>query len=313
MLRQSLSRLTQLTGFLWLLCCAGLVHAGGVVVVSSERSASYVAAAEVIASQLLTAGPGAISQLQASELAAPEAESLADARVVITLGAEAFKQVLARRSRVPVVAALIPRSSFERIMAGDGARSASGVVVLYLDQPFGRQLDLARLAIPEAKTVGVVWGPESVQQRARLTAALQSRGMQERSGELVSNGVLAQSLTAALEGADVLLAVADPQVYSSLTIANILLATYRSRVPVLGFSPAYVRAGALVSLHSTPAQIGMQAAALARSVLQGPMPAASQYPADFTVEVNTYVARSLGLALDAGALTQKLRQLESKP
>jgi ABC-type uncharacterized transport system substrate-binding protein len=82
---------------------------------------------------------------------------------------------------------------------------------------------------------------------------------------------------------------------------------------VLGFSPAYVRAGALVSLHSTPAQVGIQAASLARSVLNGQSPAPSQYPADFTVEVNTHVARSLGLELDAAALTKQLRQLERKP
>jgi ABC-type uncharacterized transport system substrate-binding protein len=312
-LRLSLSQLKQLAGFLWVLCCAGLVHAESVVVVSSERSASYAAAVDAVSSELMIDGNRTLTQLHASEFAAVDVEQLRDARVVIALGTEALKQVLARGLRVPVVAALIPRSGFERMMAADGRRNASEVTVLYLDQPFGRQLDLARLAISGVKNVGVLWGQESVQQRARLTAALQSRGMQERSGEVVDTGAVAQGLKAALDDADVLLAVPDPQVFNSASISSILMATYRARIPVLGFSPAYVRAGALLSIYSTPKQVGTQAASLARSVLNGPSAASSHYPADFTIEVNAHVARSLGLELDAAVLTRKLRQLERKP
>jgi ABC-type uncharacterized transport system substrate-binding protein len=107
--------------------------------------------------------------------------------------------------------------------------------------------------------------------------------------------------------------VADPQVYNSGSIANVLLATYRARVPVLAFSPSYVRAGALLSLHSTPVQIGTQAGSMARSLLQGSASPAAVYPADFTVTVNEHVARSLGLTLDAPTLSDRLRRLEKRP
>jgi hypothetical protein len=59
---------------------------------------------------------------------------------------------------------------------------------------------------------------------------------------------------------DALLAVPDPLVFNSQTAANILAAAYRRRIPLIGFSPAYTRAGALVSLYSTPDQIGFAAA-----------------------------------------------------
>ena len=296
-------------------CWASFAQAAGVVIVFSERSASYVAAADALVAALELEGQSRaeVSQRIASELDGLGATEAGASKLFIALGTDALKRVLARDLRVPVLAALIPRSGFERVMKEVGGRASSPVTVLYLDQPFGRQLDLLRIAIPGAKRVGVLWGGESVLQQPALQSALQARGMQELSGPVVIGGVPSASLNAALEEADVLLAVADPQVYSSGTIANILLATYRARVPMLAFSPAYVRAGALLSLHSTPTQIGVQAGSIARSLLQGSSLPGALYPVDFTVTVNEHVARSLGLTLDALSLSDKLRRVEKRP
>jgi putative ABC transport system substrate-binding protein len=296
-------------------CWASFVQAASVVIVSSERSASYVAAADALVDSLERAGqPRAeVSQRIASELGGLGAAEAGASKLFIALGTDALKQLLARDLRVPVLAVLIPRSGFERVMKEVGGRTPYPVTVLYLDHPLGRQLDLLRIAIPGAKRVGVLWGGESVLQQPALQSALRARDMQELTGPVVVGGVPNASLNAALDDADALLAVADPQVYSSGTIANILLATYRARVPMLAFSPAYVRAGALLSLHSTPTQIGVQAGSIARSLLQGSALPSALYPVDFTVTVNEHVARSLGLTLDALSLTDKLRRVETRP
>lgn len=296
-------------------CFAAFAHAAGVVIVSSERSASYAAAADALVAELEREGqPRAeVSRRISSELGAMGTADATATKLFIALGTDALKQLLARDLRAPVLVALIPRSGFERVMKEVGGRTPYPVTVLYLDHPLGRQLDLLRIAIPGSKRVGVLWGGESVLQQPALQTALRARDMQELSGPVVSGGVPNVSLHAALDDADVLLAVADPQVYNSGTIANILLATYRARIPMLAFSPAYVRAGALLSLHSTPAQIGTQAGAMARSLLQGSALPSALYPVDFTVTVNEHVARSLGLTLDALSLTDKLRRLEKRP
>jgi len=304
-----------LTCFLCAWCCAAFVHAAGVVIVSSERSASYAAAADALVAELEREGQprNEVSQRTAAELGGLVGADTAGTKLFIALGTDALRQLLARDLRAPVLAALIPRAGFERVMKESGARTTYPVTVLYLDQPFGRQLDLLRIAIPGVKRVGVLWGGESVQQQPALQAALRAREMQELSGPVVSPGVPNASLNAALDDVDVLLAVADPQVYNSASIANILLATYRARVPMLAFSPAYVKAGALLSLHSTPIQIGTQAGSVARSLLQGSAVPAALYPVDFTVTVNEYVARSMGLTLDAPSLSDRLRRLEKRP
>ncbi|MEK9804380.1 MAG: ABC transporter substrate binding protein, partial [Curvibacter sp.] len=113
-----------------------------------------------------------------------------------------------------------------------------------------------------------------------------------------------------LEESDVLLALADPQIYNSNSIQNILLTSFRAQVPMLAFSPSYVRAGALMAVHSTPRQIGQQAGVLVRGVLQGQPLGPPQFPLQFEVSVNEHVARSLGLRLEAGSLAERLRRLE---
>jgi ABC-type uncharacterized transport system substrate-binding protein len=69
-------------------------------------------------------------------------------------------------------------------------------------------------------------------------------------------------------------------------------------------------------VHSTATQAGVQVAAMVGHFLQtGNLPA-NQYPTDFTITTNEYVARSLGLNLDAKALSDrlhKLDRLEKKP
>lgn len=289
-------------------------QASGIVIVSSEASASYVETAEALMVTLERLGVARadIAHNAVHELGGPFTGPNAP-RLVITLGAEALRQVLARDARVPVIAALIPRSGFERVVKDSAGRGATHVTALYLDQPFGRQLELVRLVVPSVKRVGVLWGPGSQAQQTALVAALHTRGLQEVGGYVVGGGSLFAGLKDALDDVDVLLAVADPAVYNSSTVAHILLATYRARVPVLAFSPAYVKAGALVSLHTTPVQIGGQAAAMARQMLQSAVLPAPQYPVEFSVTVNAHVARSLELKVDALVLTERLRKLEGRP
>jgi ABC-type uncharacterized transport system substrate-binding protein len=117
-----------------------------------------------------------------------------------------------------------------------------------------------------------------------------------------------------LDDSDVLLALADPQVYNSNSLQNILLTAFREKVPMLAFSPAYVRAGALLALYVTPVQAGVQAAGLVLEVLHDrPLPATAVESSDFDVAVNEHVARALNLSLDGKALRLELRRLEHLP
>lgn len=299
----------------WCLLSAGLLaHAQRIYVVASEATPSFQAAVDAFSLELIRLGVARQEWQQMALSEVPRLDAVADeGKLVVTFGSEAFRQVEARSPRAGILAALIPRVGFERVLAQIGRKPGPGHTALYLDQPFARQLDLLRLAMPTAKEVGVMWGPESISQQAMLLASAKNHGLALRESTLTAGVSLVSALRAASSDVDALLAVPDGQVYNPATATDILLTTYRARVPVIVFSPSYVKAGAMMSLHTAPDQVGIQAANMVQNFLQTNTVLQSQYPSDFTITVNEYVARSLGMSLDAKHLTAQLHQAEKRP
>lgn len=281
-----------------------------VVIVSSERSASYAETAEALVDELERGGLARREVLQLTAAELPAAGPLAP-RLFVALGTEAASLLAKEERRAPILCTLLPRISFDRIVRETGRRPSPQFSALCLDQPFTRQLDLIRLALPQVRRIGVLWGPESQVQMTALQLAAHARGLELVSARVGPDAPLFPSLKRVLEEAGLLLAVADPTLYNVSSLKNILLASFRARLPMVAFSPAYVRAGALLAVHTTPSQMGRQAALMVRKVLAGKaLPATPQYPQDFSISVNEHVARSLGLALEPGSLNDSLRELE---
>ena len=308
-----LARLRILIPTGWLLCLVGAAaHAAtAIVIVSSERSPAFSEAAESLISALERNGVSRYDMLQQT---LPEFQSAARAipKLFVALGTEASLVLAKTELQTPVLSALLPRSSFERVLLESKRRPSGQFSAIFLDQPLSRQLDLIRLTLPAAKHLGVLWGPDSRHQASALKAMAKTRGLEVVEDSVTGSEWLFPSLKRVLEDSDVLLGLPDPMVLNSNSIQNILLASFRAKVPMVGFSPAYVRAGALFALFASPLQIGHQAATLANAVLQGKgLPPEPVYPHDFTVSVNEHVARSFGLSLDAAGLTTRLRNLEA--
>lgn len=308
-------RLRSLFFTLWLLITVGAgAHAAVVVViVSSERSPAYVEAAEALVNELERGGlpRDDMLELTASELAGT---GHLTPKLFVALGAEAASALAKTGSRIPVLSTLLPRRSFERVLLENGRKPSPQFSALFLNQPLSRQLDLIRLALPQTRRLGVLWGSESQGQAAALKALAQARGLEVVEATVDGTESIFPSLKRVLEGADLLLAMADPQVFNSSSIQNILLSSFRAKVPLVAFSPAYVRAGALLAVYVTPTQIGRQTASLVQGVLRGNvLPTMPIYSQDFSVAVNDNVARSLGLKLDAQVLRERLRRREGAP
>jgi putative ABC transport system substrate-binding protein len=109
----------------------------------------------------------------------------------------------------------------------------------------------------------------------------------------------------------VLLALPDAEIYNTVTIRNILLTTYRNKVPLIGFSPGYVKAGALCAVFSTPAQIAEQSLGIIQEYAETHTLPAAQYAKEFEVTVNEQVAHSLGLNIRS--VSQLRREIGAAP
>jgi ABC-type uncharacterized transport system substrate-binding protein len=233
----------------------------------------------------------------------------------VALGTRALRAVLATGPNAPVIATLIPRSSFDLEVAnlarGSGAKALTAV---FLDQPFPRQVNLLRLVVPKRTRVGVLASAGTDDTVLRLEAAAKARGLAVVREQVSDSTSVPIALARLLGESDVLLALPDPAIYNSGTIHNILFSALRSQQPLIGFSEAYVRAGALAAVYSKPQQVGRQAGEIAARAIAGvPLPP-PQYPRTFSVSVNATVAHTLGLAVeDESALLAKLVRMDREP
>lgn len=282
-------------------------------IVRSQTSAPYLDATQALVNGLVGQGVllNAVHVWSPAELAALPGARLSSVKVWVALGTEAATALAQTRTKAPVLNALLPRSSFERVLRLSGRKASAGFNVLQLDQPLQRQLALIRLALPKARRLGVVWGPDSLPKAAALRSLASGQGLALQEARLDDETSLFAALKSVLDSSDVLLAVADPLVFNSSNIQNILMTTIRAQVPLVAFSPAYVRAGALLAVYSTSPQVGDQAAQWVLDVLANRVvPELALEPLDFEISVNEQVARALGLSFDVKALTLALKRQE---
>jgi ABC-type uncharacterized transport system substrate-binding protein len=290
---------------LFLAACWGVPSHGadGVALVLSEAGGAYAEVAVEIRHALR-------ARAQISEVPVQAVEALAEShpRLIAAIGTKACRAAADSRTTIPLLCLLIPRSAYERIAASARGRAVSG---LLLDQPVSRQMALIRAIIPDPREVAVLLGPESAPLARAIAHGAAEQGLRVATTKVADADEIPSALQSALNDADVLLAVPDSGVYNSRTVQNILRTAFQSKVPLIAFSPAYVKAGALAAVYTTPAQVGRQGARWISLHLGGRSLPAVQPPGEFEVMVNRNVARALGIAIpEEGEIAERLRKME---
>jgi putative ABC transport system substrate-binding protein len=221
--------------------------AGGVPiwVALSESGGPHVEAAAALVAEVDQAQPGRVDWRIAHW--SQFGRSNPEPAWIIAVGTAALKgmQDLYVRDAPPppLLAILVPRLAFER-MADPVRLRAGSLSAVFLDQPAARQLDLIRLALPDARSVGILVSGQSKAHAPVLDAAARERGLQLVSS-VVEPGGLYPALQSLLPDVDVLLALPDPMMFNSQTAGSILTAAYRRQVPLAGFSPRLCQSGCL--------------------------------------------------------------------
>ena len=282
-----------------------------VVILLGESGSAYSEVAGALRAELERGGIAAADVKEGTDLAGLTRNP---AKLYIAVGAVALQAALDAEAKVPVLATLLPQASYQRMVEQAGPLGGRQISAVWLDQPLSRQFALIRLALPDKRRVGIVLGPQSSALSGSMSVTAEAQDLRLFTSRANTPDAIYTALQKLMGDIDVLLAAPDPAVYNSNTIQSILLTTYRAQVPLIGFSPAYVKAGALLALYSTPRQLGSQAGEIARAVLAGrPLPPA-QPPRDFSISSNTHVAHSLGAHLaDDAQLTERLRAIEVRP
>jgi ABC-type uncharacterized transport system substrate-binding protein len=288
-------RLLFLACLLWVLIAPALAD-GVFHLILSDPGAAYQEAAEAF-----RAGVGqrhTVKVWSLTDLTASQAQSMTrTGDLVAPVGVKAARFIAEHHAgQAAVLSLMIPRAVSEKLQwpASLGRRKVSAV---YIDQPPSRSLGLAEAAFPAARRVGLVISAENAGVAKLLLQEATRRNFRLNVETVDSADDVSPALRRVLADSDVLLLAPDAIAINAGNAQNVLLTTYRFRVPVIGFSQGLSKAGAVASVYSSPGQIGRQGAMMALHLADNGELPPPQHAGEFSIAFNSHVARSLGVAL----------------
>lgn len=209
-----------------------------------------------------------------------------DSRVVIAVGSRALAGVRAHHPAGTVISAMVLSGSEE-----PGARRVEPDIHL------PAQLAAMRALWPGRTRAGIIRNPaQSRLAAAALEALVRKEGYSVVVIDCEGPARLLKSFAEFKGKVDFVLCFPDPELYNAVTIKPLVLASLEDRLPLVGFSPAFVRAGAAAGIFPDYADVGRQSAEWALRLVRGEDRATEkESPRKVRIAVNERVVRLLGV------------------
>ncbi len=231
-----------------------------------------------------------------NKIGALELLKIKKSTLLISIGSQSTRLLLDENIKTPILSALIPRHIFKSLQKKHPHKKNWSS--LLINQPINRQFHLISAILGDHKKAAILLGPYTKDLRRTLNKASSNTSHRIDIKEIQNSDQLASSLSILNHSVDVLLTLPDPVVYNKNTIREILLSAYRNKLPIIGFSRSYVKAGAIAAIYSKPEQISQQINNIVKSYFKNnSFKNKYYYPNQFSVALNKNIARSLGIKL----------------
>ncbi|HEY1333963.1 MAG TPA: ABC transporter substrate-binding protein [Myxococcaceae bacterium] len=233
--------------------------------------------------------------------------------LLVAIGGDVTPAVQRATSTIPIIAWV----SNDPVQAGFAAslsrpgRNITGVTLI-LDALAGKRLALLKEIAPRVTRVGIVWNPEHADPEFReCQRAAQALGITLQSLEVRKPGDLDAALQTALrEHSETIIAVSSRLV--NLQRKRLSEFAAQNRLPLVGDWGPWTENGALLAYGPNLPELTQRAVAYVDRVLKGTRPGDLPFlqPTRFDLEVNTGVARRLGLTIPDSVLVRADRVIE---
>jgi putative ABC transport system substrate-binding protein len=227
---------------------------------------------------------------------------LEKANIIVTLGADSASKMSGRSTAQLIINAYITLEQTEQFQHQD-----QNHISVLLNQPLERYLAFSHQLL-NLKSLGII-NRSSLDLNKHQLKILENLDLRLDQNQLDSpNKDLLPTVRHLVRKSEALLMLPNQTIYNRDTLKGILLTTYRSRTPVISYSPGHVKSGALAAIYSSPADIGRHLADLINLDNRGKLDKKNRviYAEYFSIAINQRVARSLGLTLPS---KEKIRQL----
>ena len=230
-----------------------------------------------------------------------------DLDVIVTVGSQAARELLATGTRIPIVLAIIGdpvRPGFVKTLARPGG-TVTGLSMANVELE-GKRLDMLRAAVPSITKVMVLLDPgmegEGVDAVEHAAHAL---GVELVQTGVASPGEIAPAFDRAVgQGVNSLVTMASP--FLNFQRERIIELANRHRLPSMFEVDSFTRAGGLMSYGPGFADMYRRSAGFVAKILKGANPGdlPVEQPTRFELVVNMRTARLLGLALPQSFLAR---------
>lgn len=183
----------------------------------------------------------------------------------------------------------------------DSLDQPGGLLTGTSDQsPIDKQVALIKQALPEAKTVGILYTTNETNsevQVAQAEKALASLGYEVKTMGISSSTEVQDTAGRLMSQVDVVFVPTDNTIASTMALLGELSLT--TKVPLVGGSTDMVDVGGLLTYGTDYEELGAQTARQALKVLEGQAPEqlAVELPQHLTLHINQDMAEALGLDL----------------
>ena len=297
-------------------CAEGPVPSGnGVLVVMETENARHRDLLAAFAGAVSTSDNGAPGfPIKISDVSDPAdrdrtVNSAPRPALVVTVGTRAAERELQRDDQTPVLSVFLPDVAYRQLQAVRATKTNRETAAIVLDQPVARQLAIAATLLPDARRAGALFSDDAEAAISTFRAQAGRFGLAAAPERVGSHDEAANHIETLVRRSDVVLAVYDHRLFRPVTAKWLLYVGLQERRPVIGFSYALLKAGAVAAVYSTPEQIGLHAAEAAQAWLAGERPPTVQAPAHYNIGINGPVANALGVDVpDEAAFGARVRQ-----
>ena len=213
--------------------------------------------------------------------------------VATTIAKEAFLDI-------PIVFSMVLNPVASGIVV-DMKSSGCNLTGASLDIPIQKQFQEIKAIFPKVKRIGVIYSFKENQELIKEAQGIASGMGFELLTEGINQGQEASAAFSKLIGKiDLLWSISDRTVFTSQFIRHSILNTLREKIPFMGLSPGYVKAGALFALSSDYEDVGRQAAETAVWIISGqrqPSDIPITTPRKIVISINLVAAEQIGMEI----------------
>jgi putative tryptophan/tyrosine transport system substrate-binding protein len=229
--------------------------------------------------------------LQAKVLTQNEIEHLKP-DLIYALGSDSIQWASSQITRIPIVASMA--------LKDDLLRQSANITGVKLRYSIKTQLQLLKKFFSQKKTIAILFNPnENAKTVEEISKVSHENGFNMVAIPVESPKNLPFALEQMANNVEIMFAIPDETVMSIKTAKELLLASFRNKVPLVGLSDNWVKSGAFYALSWDFEDLGRQCGSLAEKLLKGVsiQSIPPEYPRKVTYTINAKIAEQMNMQI----------------